>query len=180
VSTTTRTRRNVASICHALAERFELSPEQVAAIAADHGVKKVADADKRLAGLVEAWIAAKVAADQPETAPKPKRERQASLTLSQRRALLRLLDAEDGVAPTTGFKALPYEHLVEVGYAVKTDATYTLTDAGRERAEATNPGYRVWSSGETVVEAEAAKGTRPPAGTARGIFETEPVVATAE
>jgi hypothetical protein len=102
--------------------------------------------------------------EEPVETPKP---RKAGLTLSQRRALLRLLD-EDAIVPATAFKAMPFEHLVEVGYAELDDeGAYRLTAEGVERAETINPGYRVWASGETV----AGDPNRPAAGTARGVFD---------
>jgi hypothetical protein len=168
--TTTKTRRTFASVCHGIAERFELDPEQVAAIAAEADLPKRVSSETRLVELVEAWIARRAAEadDAPKTdGPKPRAEKKPGLTLSQRRALLRLLDALDGVAPASAFKALPYEHLVECGYAVNTDGVYTLTDAGTARATSINPGYRVWASGETV----AGDPNRPAAGTARGVFD---------
>lgn len=74
------------------------------------------------------------------------------LTLSQRRALLRLLDDAPFVVPST-FNAKPYEHAVSVGYATRDHVgQYRLTSAGRERAETVNPGYRDWAPGGSVVE----------------------------
>jgi hypothetical protein len=75
------------------------------------------------------------------------------LTLSQRRALLRLLDDAPFTVPSR-FNALPYEHHVDVGYATKDDhGCFRLTPAGRERAEGINPGYRDWEPGGSVVPA---------------------------
>lgn len=96
-----------------------------------------------------------------------------SLTLSQRRALLRGLDADGTVVRVaSAFRAQPFAHLVEVGYAVCTSQdglSFRLTAAGRERAIAINPGYRAWAPGETV----AADATRPVAGTHRAIPQGE-------
>jgi hypothetical protein len=176
MSTTTKTRRTFASVCHEVAERFGLDPERVGVLAVEAGCKRVRD-EKRLVEAVEAWIAAEAARqdDTPkaDATPKQPRAKQPGLTLSQRRALLRLLDAEDGIAPATAFKALPYDHAVECGYATRDEhGVYRLTDAGTVRAESVNPGYRVWASGETV----AGDDSRPPAGTARGIFDIDPTV----
>lgn len=75
-----------------------------------------------------------------------------SLTLSQRRALLRLLDDAPFTVPSS-FNAKPYEHAVSVGYASRDDVgQYRLTVAGRARAETVNPGYRDWAPGGSVVE----------------------------
>lgn len=79
------------------------------------------------------------------------KQRTPGLTLSQRRALLRLMD-EGSHTPASPFRALPFVYLVEVGYAQrKGDGPFRLTKAGQARAEAVNPGYRDWSAGETVV-----------------------------
>lgn len=90
-----------------------------------------------------------------------------SLTLSQRRALLRGQDAEGRVVTVaSAFRAQPFRHLVAVGYAVETsELSFRLTAAGRARADAVNPGYRAWAAGETVV----ADASRPTAGTHRAI-----------
>lgn len=90
-----------------------------------------------------------------------------TLTLSQRRALLRGLDADGKVvAVASDFRAQPFRHLVTVGYAVETSAlSFRLTAAGTRRAIAVNPGYRAWASGETVVDDD----TRPVAGTHRAL-----------
>lgn len=98
----------------------------------------------------------------------------ASLTLSQRRALLRLSD-EGLVVPATAFKALPLEHLASVGYAKRSErkdgtASFKLTKKGQERAAAINPLYRDWSAGETVVAIDEDGNPtteRPVAGTHR-------------
>lgn len=70
-----------------------------------------------------------------ERANRPKK---APLTLSQRRALLRL--AEDGqVVPKTAFNALPLDHLVNVGLAEKFDAKRTETYFETESKEVDVP-----------------------------------------
>lgn len=74
------------------------------------------------------------------------------LTLSQRRALLRLLDDAPFTVPTQ-FNAQPYEHHVSIGYATRDDhGCYRLTPVGRERAASINPGYRNWEPGGSVVQ----------------------------
>lgn len=78
------------------------------------------------------------------------KQRTPGLTLSQRRALLRLLD-EGSHTPASEFRALPFVYLVEVGYAKQKGDAFSLTKAGQARAESVNPGYRDWSAGETVV-----------------------------
>jgi hypothetical protein len=107
------------------------------------------------------------AAPETDASVKERKPRKPSLTLSQRRALLRLQDAgDDGVTPSSAFRALPFEHLRSVGYAdVDADGAYTLTDDGRDRADAVNPGYRAWAAGETVADDP----TRPTAGEHRAI-----------
>lgn len=172
-------KQNRAARLHAIATELGVDPELVGVVG--KGIRN----DDAIRDAVRAHLAATAPAPEADDAPKKKK---AGLTLSQRRALLRLLD-EDGVAPATAFKALPYEHLVEVGYAVLTDGTYTLTDEGVERAEAVNPGYRVWSAGETVVldadgqpvvRDENGNAIRPPAGTARAAKATTPVATEVE
>lgn len=90
-----------------------------------------------------------------------------SLTLSQRRALLRGLDAEGRVVRVASpFRAQPFARLVDAGYAVETTPlSFKLTAAGIARAEAINPQYRDWAAGETV----AADPSRPVAGEHRAI-----------
>lgn len=166
MATTTRQQsNNRAAMFHAIAEELGVAPELVGAVAKEQKLR----AKDKIAQAVRDYLEAEKAAKQSgsnggATASQPK-EKKAGLTLSQRRALLRLLDSDDGVSPDTMFRALPYEKLVDVGYADRTvldengdDVTndngigvYTLSDEGRERAESINPGYRDWSSGETVV-----------------------------
>lgn len=75
-----------------------------------------------------------------------------SLTLSQRRALLRLLDDAPFVVPSRQGRQ-PYDHAVDVGYATRDQhGQYRLTPDGRARAEGVNPRYRDWAPGGTVVE----------------------------
>lgn len=75
---------------------------------------------------------------------------QPKLTLSQRRALLHLLDYAPFTVESRQTRAA-YDHQVDVGYATLSDDGYRLTDAGRARAESVNPGYRDWKPGGTVV-----------------------------
>jgi hypothetical protein len=171
---------------HAIADAIGCDPELVAAVAVELKLTKRADVEaavrERLSGQratagVDDAAQRTEGSDEPEAKP-VKKAAKPGLTLSQRRALLRLLDGgDDGCQPATPFKALPYEYTVEVGYAdrvvldengddVTNDAgvgVYTLTDAGRARAETINPSYRDWSAGETVVNDES----RPTAGTHR-------------
>lgn len=162
---------NAAARIHAIAEELGCAPELVAAVRAELKLRKFDDVRQAVIERLS-----RESAKGEATSPGSEKKKKAGLTLSQRRALLRLLD-EDGVAPATAFKALPYEHLVGCGYAVasetegdETVAAYVLTDEGRERAESINPGYRVWAQGESVVEGgtlNADGERRPPAGTRR-------------
>jgi hypothetical protein len=156
------TKNNAAARIHAIAEELGCAPELVARIRAEHGIRRFDALQVAVEAHLSSAARETASADDPSETPAdatPK-ERKASLTLSQRRALLRLLD-ETTVTPASAFKALPYDRHVEAGYATVTDGAYTLTAKGRERAETLNPGYRVWSAGETV----AGDPTRPTAGT---------------
>jgi hypothetical protein len=87
----------------------ELTETRDAAIAeAERLESEHAQAKLDVAAAKEREAAAKA----EERANKPKK---APLTLSQRRALLKLGDGPQ--TPSTGFNALPYEHLVNVGLA---------------------------------------------------------------
>jgi hypothetical protein len=168
---------NAAARIHAIAEELGCAPELVAAVRAELKLRKFDDVRH---AVIERLSSASAKGETTEPASGGDKKKKAGLTLSQRRALLRLLD-EAGVAPASAFKALPYEHLVGCGYAVAAEtegddtvAAYTLTDEGRERAESINPGYRVWAQGESVVEGgtlNADGERRPPAGTKR-VVET--------
>lgn len=173
------TKSNRAARLHAIATELGVDPELVAAVG--KGVRKDDDIKSAVQAHLDGQKAdpATPTGEDPESnasdKPAEKKERKASLTLSQRRALLRLLD-EESIQPATAFKALPFEHLVEVGYAESSqtddtegEASYTLTPKGKERAESINPGYRIWSAGETV----AGDPNRPVAGTKRA-SEPEP------
>lgn len=174
-----------AELFHTIATELSCDPELVGDTATRLKLRKQADIEAavrtrlstgRVPDAVEADDAASTQG-QPEAtpesdAPAPKKPAKPGLTLSQRRALLRLLDGgDDGFTPTTPFKALPYEYATEVGYAVATPyeveddglSTYRLTAEGRARAESINPAYRDWSAGETVAGDES----RPTAGTHR-------------
>lgn len=166
------TKTNRASMLHAIAEDLGVAPELVGVVG------KGLRSEKSIREAMAAHLSREAQpVEEPvsDETPRPAKPRKPGLTLSQRRALLRLLD--DAQTPASPFKALPYEHLVECGYAVRDDAgTYTLTDEGVERATAVNPGYRVWASGETVVldadgnpvvRDENGEPIRPAAGTAR-------------
>lgn len=160
------TKNNAAARIHAIATELGCDPELVGAIRKEAGIRRF-DA---LKAAVVAHLSRETATDEPvsEDQPSEPKVKKASLTLSQRRALLRLLD-ERAIRPASGFKALPFEHLVSVGYATamtdepEGECLYTLTESGVERAQSINPGYRIWSSGETV----AGDPTRPIAGTYR-------------
>lgn len=186
-------RSNRATRLHAIATEMGVDPELVGVLG--KGLRNddaIRDAVRKHLDEAKAREESKPAAT---AEPKPKK---AGLTLSQRRALLRLLDAMDeGVSPASAFKSLPYEKLVDVGYADRTildensdDVTndagigvYTLTDEGLDRAMSINPGYRVWASGETVVlddegnpvviDPETGLPIRPPAGTHRTAKQAE-------
>ena len=145
---------------HAIAEELGCDPELVAAQAATHKPRSTAD----LKALVVAYLANEAPkVDEPveddEPAPRTKR---ASLTLSQRRALVKLQAEPQN--PPSAFRALPYDYLETVGLARRLeDGTFVLTHAGVERAAEINPLYVRWSAGESV----AGDPTRPPAGTHR-------------
>lgn len=168
---------NAAARIHAIAEELGCAPELVAAVRAELKLRKFDDVRH---AVIERLSSASAKGETTEPASGGDKKKKAGLTLSQRRALLRLLD-EGSIAPTSAFKALPYEHLVGCGYAVAAETegddalqAYTLTDEGRERAESINPGYRVWAQGESVVEGgtlNAEGERRPPAGTKR-VVET--------
>lgn len=161
-----------AQLFHNIADELGCDPELVGVVAQELKLRKRDDIIAAVrTRLSEASATGSIDEPGPEaetaetTEPKAKKPAKPGLTLSQRRALLRLLDADEtgGVTPQTGFKALPYVYLTEVGYAVDTDGTYTLTGVGRDRAESVNPWYRDWSAGETVAGDES----RPVAGTYR-------------
>lgn len=155
------TRSNLASRIAAVAEATGLDAERVGVIASEAGAKSAT----AIRAAVDAWR--EVHHDdgtprEPVVEEKAPRVKKASLTLSQRRALLKLRGEPQ--TPATAFKALPYEYLASVGLAVKgDDGAYELTDAGFARADEINPGYLVWSAGESVCGDES----RPEAGTAR-------------
>ncbi len=85
----------------------------------------------------------------PVETPEAKPARKAKLTLSQRRALLRLQDA-GSIRPESGFRALPFVYLGSVGLAVETDGEWGLSEAGIARAAEINPGYLDWRAGGSV------------------------------
>lgn len=168
---------------HAIADELKVDPELIGSLILEHKLRSKDAVRKAVADYLAG--ASNGASSTPETESTP-RKKKPGLTLSQRRALLRLLDADiDGVSPATAFKSLPYEHLERVGLAERQvdgegdDAVtrFVLTDEGHERAVSINPGYRVWSSGETVVlddegnpvikDPETGEPIRPPAGTTR-------------
>jgi hypothetical protein len=181
-----KNRNNAASMLHSIAEELGCAPELVGAVKKELKLRKRDDIKHAVQERI-AKMAEQDAPSEPKTAEaadgaevktdeaKPKKEAKPGLTLSQRRALLKLLDGAQ--QPATQFKALPYEKFVDVGYAdrvildengddVTNDAgigVYTLTPQGRARAESINPGYRVWAAGETVAGDES----RPEAGTWR-------------
>lgn len=175
---------------HTIADELKVDPELVGALILEHKLRSKDAVRKAVTDYLAAQSGNGASADGSEE-PKAPRKKKAGLTLSQRRALLRLLDADGvGVSPASAFKSLPYEHLVDIGYADRLvldengdDVTndegigvFTLTSEGRERAESINPGYRDWSAGETVVlddegepvvRDEDGNPIRPPAGTHR-------------
>lgn len=80
-----------------------------------------------------------------ERANRPKK---APLTLSQRRALLKLGDAgAKGIVPKTDFNALPYQHLVGVELAetktVKVDGPEIVVKGEGDKPDTTKPGPKV-------------------------------------
>lgn len=163
------TKQNRAARLHAIAEELGVDPELVGVVG--KGIRS----DEAIREAVKAYIADQVKVDpepEPEPSTEPKKPRKASLTLSQRRALLRLQDAgREGIVPAAAFRALPFVHLVDVGLAIQDGDAYRLTPIGEDRADEINPGYRVWASGETVV-GDGTKPSfdgvvRPPAGTYR-------------
>lgn len=169
-------KQNAATRIHAIATELGCDPELVAAVRAELKLRKFDDVRH---AVIERLSQARTTETTDEPTQVGDKKKKAGLTLSQRRALLRLLD-EGSIAPATGFKALPFEHLVGCGYAVAAEtegddsvAAYTLTDEGRERAESINPGYRVWAAGESVVEGGTinAEGERRPAAGTRRVVE---------
>lgn len=100
--------------------KLKRQAEQVAKILSEGGVEKGSShfpkpADKGTPITVAQARDAVKALKAEERANRPKK---ASLTLSQRRAMLNLAEAgESGVVPKTGFNALPLQHLVDVGLA---------------------------------------------------------------
>jgi hypothetical protein len=149
---------------HTIAEELSCDPELVAAQAATHKPRSTAD----LKALVEAYLANEASKDAPVEDEAPKTTtRKAPLTLSQRRALVRLQASPQN--PTSAFRALPFDYLTEVGLAKRlADGTFVLTHAGTQRASEINPLYVRWSAGETV----AGDPTRPAAGTHRAAATT--------
>lgn len=154
----------------------------------------VAEKDTAVKSAVEAVKASrstaaeqKKAAREAEKAAKAEerknRPKKAPLTLSQRRALLKLGDAgAKGIVPKSDFNALPLQHLVNVELAEtksvkvdgppvtvkgegdkpdttkpgpKVDATaYVLSAKGKERVKDINPKWLDWKpEGSTPVEA---------------------------
>jgi hypothetical protein len=112
---------------------------QVRTLAQERGITKKAD----LLAAIEA-----AGTERPKKAP---------LTLSQRRAVLRLASLPKGAteAPATAFRALPLDRLVEAGLATRAEpadeaphGAYSLTDAGRARADEINPKWLTWTSGK--------------------------------
>lgn len=88
----------------------------------------------------------------PVETPEAKPARKAKLTLSQRRALLRLQDAmPQSIHPESSFRALPFEYLASVGLAeIGETGGVALTEAGIARAAEINPGYLDWRAGGSV------------------------------
>jgi hypothetical protein len=151
--------RFAARTLHTIAEELGCDPELVAAQAAEHKPRST-DA---LKALVEAYLASQTPKvdPQPEDEPKAPKAKKASLTLSQRRALVKL--QAEAQTPPSAFRALPFEHLVSCGLAREIDGTFVLTQAGIERAAEINPLYVRWAAGESVC----GDPTRPAAGTHR-------------
>jgi hypothetical protein len=172
---------SIARMYHGIATELGCDPELVGVVAKELGLKKRIDVKHAVQERLSQTDATReTEVDEPglstestETTETPSpsttepKAKKPGLTLSQRRALLRLQDA-GSVTPASAFKALPYLHLVDCGYAdvdadAATDGVYTLTAEGRDRAASVNPGYRVWSAGETVADDPS----RPLAGTRR-------------
>lgn len=156
-----------ARMFHTIADELGCAPELVGAVAVELKLKKRVDVVEAVKARLSSASANETTGD--EAGEKQAKPKKASLTLSQRRALLRLQD-ETAVVPGSPFKALPYIHLIEVGLAVASEDGIVLTADGVERAASINPGYRVWAQGESVVEGgtiNASGDRRPPAGTKR-------------
>lgn len=152
---------------------------KAAADASKAATKTVDAATKTVATLEQEVAAAKENVGKVRDAEKARkaeeranRPKKAPLTLSQRRALLKLGEAAQ--TPSTEFNRLPFEHLVSVGLAQtktvkidgptikettgegddkktvekpgpKVDAVqYSLTDTGKERVGEINPKWREW------------------------------------
>lgn len=143
----------------------------------DTATKALATAEQTLAAAKENVTTVRDAEKARKAEERANRPKKAPLTLSQRRALLKLGDGPQ--TPSTEFNKLPYEHLVSVGLAQtktvkvdgptikettgegddkktvekpgpKVDATqYSLTDTGKERVTEINPKWRDWKPAAT-------------------------------
>ena len=154
---------STARMFHSIADEFGCAPELVGSLAREAKLRKKDDVRERVR---EHLI---------ETGELERPKRKGGLTLSQRRAMLRLLD-EERIVPESDFRAQPFRKLVDLGYAATDGDGFVLTEEGQERAESINPGYRVWAAGESVAGAEG----RAEAGTHRAKRAEEAAKTAAE
>jgi hypothetical protein len=147
----------------------------------DSATKAVDSAEKAVATAKENVGKVRDAEKERKAEERKNRPKKAPLTLSQRRALLKLGEAAQ--VPKTDFNALPFEHLVSVGLAqtkdVKVDGPvikettgegddkkvvekpgpkvdakqYSLTDTGKARVSEINPKWRDWKPAATETAA---------------------------
>lgn len=152
--------------------------------AVDAATKTVATREQEVAAAKENVTKVRDAEKARKAEERKNRPKKAPLTLSQRRALLKLGDGP--VTPTTDFNRLPYEHLVSVGLAEtktvkidgptvketvgegddkkvvekpgpKVDAVqYSLTDTGKARVGEINPKWKDWKPAATNGDATAS------------------------
>lgn len=144
--------------------------------------QRVANAERDVASAKDAMDAAREAEKERKAEERKNRPKKSSLTLSQRRALLKM--AQEPQVPRTDFNALPYKYLVEEGLAqaeqVQVDGPtiketegegddakvvekpgpkvektqYSLTDAGKERASDVNAKWLDWKPPSQAREQE--------------------------
>jgi hypothetical protein len=144
----------------------------------DRLTKAVATGEQAVAAAKENVTKTRDAEKARKAEERKNRPKKAPLTLSQRRALLKLGDG--AATPSTDFNRLPYEHLVSVGLAQtktvkidgptikettgegedkkvvekpgpKVDAVqYSLTDAGKARVSEINPKWKDWKPAATA------------------------------
>lgn len=155
-----------------------------ATAAVDAATKIVASREQDVAAAKENVTKVRDAEKARKAEERKNRPKKASLTLSQRRAILKLGDGPQ--TPATDFNRLPYEHLVGVGLAetksVKIDGPtiketvgegddkkvvekpgpkvdalqYSLTDKGKERVGEINTKWKDWKPAATANGGDTA------------------------